>query len=62
MIDEKYYNKYPNTYQVLNVIRDNHYQLFKEDLSFNGDNKLKFFGCMETNIYVFFIHANILAK
>lgn len=54
MIDEKYYNKYPNTYQALNVIRDSHYQLFKEDLSFNGDNKLKFFGCMETDIYAFF--------
>ena len=62
MIDEKYYNKYPNTYQTLNVIRDSYYQLFKEDLSFNSDNKLKFFDCMETDIYAFFTQASILVK
>ena len=51
---EKYQKKYPNSYQVLNAIRNCHYKLFKRDLSFNGDRCLKHFGCVETWIYAYF--------
>ena len=50
---EKYQKKYPNSYQVLNAIRNCHYKLFKRDLNFNGDRYLKHFGCVETWIYAY---------
>lgn len=48
--DGRYNNKFPNTYQVLDCVREHYFDTFKGDLSFNGNNNQIYYGCVETRI------------
>ena len=52
--DGRYERKFPNNYQVLDCLREHHYDTFGSDLSFNGNANLDYFGCCETHVYVYY--------
>lgn len=49
--DGRYQNKFPETYQILDCLREHYYDSFKSDLSFNGNKNQMHYGCPETYIY-----------
>lgn len=52
--DGRYEKKFPNSYQVLDYLREEHYDKFGSDLSFNGNAGLDYFGCCETSIHAYY--------
>lgn len=48
--DGRYNNKFSNTYEVLDCLREHYYDLFKEDLAFNGQKDQKHYGLPENHI------------
>ena len=52
--DGRYERKFPNSYQVLDVLREHHYNMFGSDLGFNGNAGLDYFGCCETGVHVYY--------
>lgn len=52
--DGRFERKFPNSYQVLDVLRVHHYDMFESDLSFNGNADLDYFGCCETDVHVYY--------
>jgi len=52
--DGRYEKKFPNSYQVLDCLRVQHYDKFGSDLSFNGNAELDYFGCCETSVDVYY--------
>jgi hypothetical protein len=51
--DERYNTKFPETYQVLDCIREHYYDVFNGDLAFNGNPWKEEFGCPETAIFTY---------
>lgn len=52
--DGRYERKFPESYQTLDVLREHHYDMFKSDLSFNGEKTTNYFGCCETDIFAYY--------
>lgn len=48
--DGRYNNKFKETYEVIDCLREHYYDIFKQDLNFNGGNSIPF-GAIETNVY-----------
>lgn len=48
--DGRYNNKFPNTYEVLDCLREHYFDLFKGDLAFNGQKDLNYYGLPENHI------------
>lgn len=51
--DGRYEGKYPYNYQVLDLLREYHYDRFKSDLNFNGNKDREYFHCCETDIFTY---------
>lgn len=51
--DGRYESKYPNNYQVLDLLREYHYAMFKSDLNFNGNKDSDYFHCCEEDIFAY---------
>lgn len=60
--DGRYEKKYPQNYQVLDCLREHHYDVFGSDLSFNGNAYDNYFGCCETDIYAYYNTCKSFAK
>lgn len=52
--DGRYERKFPQNYQVLDCLREHHYDIFGSDLSFNGNADQHYFECCETRIYAYY--------
>lgn len=60
--DGRYESKYPNNYQVLDLLREYHYEMFGCDLNFNGNKDRDYFHCCEEDIYAYANATKFLAN